>query len=366
MIRVLEIAEYWFGLCRKAPTLRSASALIVIEPETAHPDQPDGRGPAGRQGHIRDGISIAAASLKALVYDRQLLWFTFLAGLVLLFLIAAEGWMGTHLESALPFLIGIPIGGEFWVLDIWLFLLEMVCLSCCTLVLAGVVLHRNGNKGKTHETVRESFTRINGHAGSLLGLSLLLALLGTLVYMIVSQSQFFGKIVSSISMAVFYLPYAYYLPNELSGALYFAFEIMFINAILLLIVLYSVPVIVIGKKGLHHSLAGTLSLIKKTWREMVGCLLVLGAIFLGVSAVALVIGQSPLLLNHDYDFFLSFSRGYLPMMVICYGFILACWILMAAGFTAAGVAIADLYRVGKSDGISGIPEGKFKKPEPVV
>ena len=62
----------------------------------------------------------------------------------------------------------------------------------------------------------------------------------------------------------------------------------------------------------------------------------------------------------------SRSRGYLPMMVVCYGFIVACWILMAAGFTAAGVAIADLYRVGKSDGISGIPEGNSHKTEPVV
>jgi hypothetical protein len=366
MTRVSEIAEHWFGLCKKPPTIRTASALIVIEPETVHPASSDGSGSSGSSGRIRQGISIAAGSLRALIHDRQLLWFTFLAGLVMLFLIAAEGWMGTHLESALPFLIGIPIGGAFWVLDIRLFLLEMVCLSCCTLVLAGLVLHRNGNTGKTTETVRESFTRINGHAGSLLGLSLVLALVGTLVYMIVSQSQFFGKIVSSISMVVFYLPYAYYLPNELSGALYFAFEIMFINAILLLIVLYSVPVIVIGKKGLLHSLAGSLSLIKKTWREMLGCLFVLGAIFLGVSAIALVIGQSPQLLNHDYDFFLSLSRGRLLMTIVCYGFILSCWILMAVGFTTAGIAIADLYRIGKSYGISGIPEGNLKKPEPVV
>ena len=79
---------------------------------------------------------------------------------------------------------------------------------------------------------------------------------------------------------------------------------------------------------------------------MLGCLLVLGAIFLGVAAIALLIGQSPLLLNRDYDFFLS--RGQLLMTVVCYGFILACWMLIAVGSTAAGVAIADLYTYGKT------------------
>ena len=80
---------------------------------------------------------------------------------------------------------------------------------------------------------------------------------------------------------------------------------------------------------------------------MLGCILVFGLIVLGVFAVGLLIGQSPALLNHDYDFFISRSRGYLPMMLVCYGFIVACWALMAAGFSAAGVAIANLYWIGK-------------------
>ena len=57
------------------------------------------------------------------------------------------------------------------------------------------------------------------------------------------------------------------------------------------------------------------------------------------------------------------SRGFLPMMFVCYGFIVSFWVLMAAGFTTAGVALADLYHVGKSNGISGTPEGGLEKPE---
>jgi hypothetical protein len=33
MIRVEEIAEHWFGLCRKPPIFRTAPALIVIQSE---------------------------------------------------------------------------------------------------------------------------------------------------------------------------------------------------------------------------------------------------------------------------------------------------------------------------------------------
>ena len=35
-----------------------------------------------------------------------------------------------------------------------------------------------------------------------------------------------------------------------------------------------------------------------------------------------------------------------PRFVVCYGFIIVCWALMAAGFTAAGVALSDLYSCG--------------------
>jgi hypothetical protein len=138
---------------------------------------------------------------------------------------------------------------------------------------------------------------------------------------------------------------------------------MLINIFLFLLVLYVIPVIVLEKKGLVPSLAGSFWLMKKTWQEMLGCILVFGVIVIGVSAIALVIGQSPLLLNHDYDFFLNMSRGQVLMTVACYGFLLTCFLLIAVGFTAAGVAIADLYHVGKSNGISGIPEGRRKKPE---
>lgn len=154
-------------------------------------------------------------------------------------------------------------------------------------------------------------------------------------------------------MTLFYLPYAYYVPNEVSTALLFSFEIMIINIVLFLVALYVVPGTVLESKRLLPALAGSVTLMKKTWREMLGCIIVFGTLILGVAGIALLIGQSPLLLNHDYDFFLQFSRGKVLMTVACYGFLLASGILMAIGSTIIGIAITELYRTGEREKISG-------------
>jgi hypothetical protein len=265
----------------------------------------------------------------------------------------------------LPYSIWIPFGNSsLSVFNMQLFLIEAVCLSCFTGLLAGLVLYRNAGRAKMPVTIRKAFAGVNTHAGSLAALSILMAFLATVVFEIISQSPFIGKIIFTIDMALFNLPYAYYVPNGISAMYYFSFKIMAINIVLFLLALYVVPGIVLESKRLIPALAGSITLMKKTWRELLGCILVLGAIILGVVAAGLLIGQSPLLLNHDYDFFLQMSRGQVLMTVACYGFLLTCFLLMAAGYTAAGVAISDLYHVGKSEGVSGIPEGSMKKPEP--
>lgn len=88
--------------------------------------------------------------------------------------------------------------------------------------------------------------------------------------------------------------------------------------------------------------------------EMLGCVLVFGILALGVAAAALLINHSPVLLNYDYAFFST--HGLLPIMATGYEFILVCFIiLITACSTAAGVTIADLYRVETCSGMPGIP-----------
>ena len=351
MEKITVFKEY-LGWCPNAPAIRTAPAILVVPPEKIHPAQSGDRGPAGSSGRIGSGVSIATGSLKAMFRDRQLFWFVTLAGLAMLFLIAVEEWTVSNIESPMPFHIDIPIGDSFLpypFLDTRLFLIELICLSFFTILLAGLVLYRAGNRAHKSLTIQEAFAGVGACAGPLGALSIAMALFGIFLYEIISQSQFFGKIIFTIDMAVFYLPYAYYLPDPLSAAIFISVQIMFVNIILFLVAIYVVPVIVLEKKGLVSALAGSLGLMKKTLRELLGCAVVYGAILLGVFAVALVIGQSPLLLNHDYDFFINMSRGQSLMMAICFLFLTGCWVIMAAGFTAGGVAITDLYSCG-SDG----------------
>lgn len=367
MIHITETIEQYLGWCPNAPAMRTAPAVLVVPPVMVNPAQPGSGGATGGPGRIRCGIGIATGSIKTLVRDKRLLWFSFFAGLVILFLILAEGWNVTHYQSILPLSIVIPFGASYLIVfDLRLFLIEGICLSFFTFLLAGLILYRNGNRVKKPVTIREGFGGVNAHAGPLAALSVVMALVATVLFEISSQSQVIGKIVLSISLTAFHLPYAYYVPNGVFSALFFSFQIMVINFVLLLLALYVVPGIVLENKELRPALTGSVILMKRTWCELLGCTLVFGVILLAVAAIALVIGQSPLLLNHDYDFFLQISRGQVLMTAVCYGFLLACGVLMAVGFTAAGVAIVDLYRVGKSDGVSGIPEGNLKQPVPAL
>jgi hypothetical protein len=310
---------------------------------------------AGTSGCILDGIAIAKGSMKALFRDRYLLWFSLLAGIAIIFLIVAEGWSVTHYASIpLPYSISIPFGDSYLIVfNLQLFLIEAICLSSLTCLLAGLILYRNRSSAKKPIAIRESLDMVNAHAVPLATLSITMAFVATLVFELVSQSQFIGKIIFSIDMTLFYLPYAYYVPDAISMALDFSFKIMIINIVLFLAALYVVPGIVLESKRLLPALAGSVNLMTKTWREILGCILVFGAIILLVAAVALVIGQSPLLLNHDYDFFLQFSRGKVLMTVACYGFLLASGILMAIGSTIIGIATTELYRSGEREKISG-------------
>jgi hypothetical protein len=384
MTRVSEIAGHWLGLCRKAPRLYTTPAVPDAETETVLPAIPDGGGPVGRPGRVRDGIGIATASLKALIRDRMLLWFAFLTGLIMIFLILAEGWSNRYIDPVFPVTVliwdrsfyldmqylwvGIPLGDTHIIFTFGLFLIELACIFGFILVLASLILYQSRNRGEKVFTVRGALSGLRTSLGSLAALSIGMALIATIIWEEISRSQFVGSIISSI-MQLFWLPYAYYEPQNWTlsaistSANFFSLEIMAINIILFLAALYLVPVIVLERKGLIPAFAGSVSLFRRTWRMVLGCLIVFGLIAAGVFAVGVLIGQSPALLNHDYDFFISRSRGYLPMMLVCHGFIISCWVLMAMGFTATGVALADLYHVGKSNGVFRITQGCREKPK---
>jgi len=316
-------------------------------------DRSGDSGPASGSGRVRLGVSIAAASLKAVVGNRHLLVFSFLSGFAIFSLIVAKVWDVQEFDKTLPFLVNIPLGNAIIVFDPWLFLVELICMSGFAILLAGLVLQRHGCEGKKTVTFREGFAQAGTHIVPLAVISLTMALIATMAFGILSGIEFFGDIVIEIQMLIVWIPDAY-IPFGDVMAFFYSFILLFINTVLFLLALCLVPVIVLKKTGSVPAPAGLVSLVRKTWREMLGCILVYGTLVLIVAFVALLIGQLPRLLYEGYSYHDTVLTHPL-MIIVYYGFFLACSILMAAGFTAAVVAIADLLSVGKGNGISGIP-----------
>jgi hypothetical protein len=358
MTRVSEIAEHWFGLCRKPPAFRTAPALLTAQQEIILANRPDSSG----SGRIRLGASIAAESLKTIVRNRNLVVFTLLSGLAMFFIILAKVWDVQHFDETLPGLITIPFNNSLIVFDPGLFLVEVICLSCFAILLAGLVLQRNENEGKKTVTFREGFAGARTYIAPLAILSLAIALIATIAFGIISEIDFLGDIVMSTQMSIIWIPNAY-IPYGDVMAFFYSFLLLDINTVLFLFTLCLVPGIVLKKTGPVPAPAGLISLIRRTWYEILGCILVYGTLILGVAAAALVVGQLPQMLYQGYSYHATVLTHPL-MAVVYYGFILACSIFMAAGFTAAGIACAKLYRIEESEGISGRPEENRKKSEP--
>ncbi len=175
-----------------------------------------------------------------------------------------------------------------------------------------------------------------------------MAIAGTLVYTWFMQDPATRGLHAAIDISAFYIPYVYYVPDMIGSAIFFSIWLLLIDALLFLLSLFVVPVIVLEKKGLTAAFAGSIALAKRTWGEITGCYLIFVLIAIGISFISVIICLTPVFVNHDYDFFLSWYRGRVLMTAICFLYIAGWWVLMAIGSTIAGIAIASLYTYGKT------------------
>jgi hypothetical protein len=338
----MQIDQVAGGWCPHAPVMHAAQAVMPVAPAATRQAAGPGSGSGGVSGRIRGGIFLAADSLTAVFKERSLLGFMALFGAAILVLLAGEAYLLAHTADSLEFLVTLQAGAQSLILDGWIFLLQLVCLSALILIFAALIRYRSRRNSSASLTIRESFAATGPHVLTLEFLAVLMSLAGTFLFAVFTQTQFFGKIIFGIGMTLFYLPYAYYFPNLFDMAIWFSAHLIVIAAIEFLVVICAVPFIVREDAGLVTALAASFRFMKRMWLEILGGLLLCGAVLLVIAVVALVIGQSPLLLGHDYDFFLQVSRGKILMMAACYGFVLACGVLAAAGFAALGIAAADL------------------------
>ena len=94
------LTDCGLGLCRKTPALHTASAVVLGDPGEIRSVQPDAGGAARGGGRIRNGISIATTGIRTLFREKRLLAFSFLSGLVIIFLVLAERRNLSHIDTS--------------------------------------------------------------------------------------------------------------------------------------------------------------------------------------------------------------------------------------------------------------------------
>jgi hypothetical protein len=342
------------GWCPNAPTVRTVPAILIADTGAIQSLQPDG-GPGGA-GRIGRGFSFATGSIKTLVGNKRLLWFSLLAGLVIAFLFTGEFALrifGTypHPEMAYPVWLGLT------------FALELVTVFSLNLLLAGLILRVSPDLARRSTTVHEVFFRVR----SIFGWSVILSVIGTALFILLSQYS--GPVFLSLFSLVTQFPLNFVLEPSLAGpgpiasgwhaafAAEAALLIMIINVVLIALTLFVVPVILLEHKRLAGAVAESAALFRKTWAEILGCLLVFVLALLAISLVSVVFLPVYQAVNLSGPFWSGFwyKGGWVAIGAL---YMLAWCVLTFIGSTAVGIAILDLYSYGKN---GRLPEVTGKK-----
>ncbi|MDP2797560.1 MAG: hypothetical protein Q8N94_08650 [Methanoregula sp.] len=349
---VSEIIRRHLGWCPQAPTLHTASTVLSTQPVTVNPLEPDGG--AGGSGRIGRGTRIAIGSIKTLIRNKQLLWFSFLTGLVMAFMFIIQ--YGLHLLGTYP----------YYVIDLprWLvltFVIDLVSVFILTVLLAGLVLSISPGECGGPVSFRKGLSRTKGYLRPLTNWSVLIALLGTAIYV---PFHYFGYMRFTLYPVLDQFPFNFILFPEVysTGPIGGTYAILSavtsivvvsgINIILLLLTLFVIPLLVLENRRLPEAVAGSATLMKKVRVELSACFLLL---ILLVSVAAMtsllfrvvygVIAPDMLLFWYPGDTWIAAAVLYM---------LLLCGIIFVIS-TIAGIAAVNLYTYAKTGRLPGMP-----------
>ena len=369
MTRISEIIHEWLGWCPNAPVLHTASmAPHTTQSVIVNPMEPDGGG--GASGQISRGVSFATGSIKTLIRNKPLLWFSLLTGLVMLFMFTAALFMFTatyrlDVFGRYPY----PVM-DFPVRLALTFMIEMITVFFINVLLAGLVLSVSPDRSGQPGTIREGVSRAKTHVRSLMGWSVIMAFLGTAIYVLLFEysGYFFETVIAVISQFPFYflLTPEIYGPGPIAGGFHvlfaatFTVSAMLINMILFILTLFVVPSLVRGNKHLPGAVAESVSLIRKTWGEIIACFCVFCLILLGISATSLIFRVAYGVISYD-DLFFWYQGGWTASAAL---YVIIWGALVLAGVTAVGIATSNLYTYGKTGHMPGTYDEKSGEPAP--
>jgi len=318
MIRISEVIRGWLGWCPNARALSAAPAgIFPASPVMLNPPVPDG-GSAG-SGRIDRGMRLAIGSIKILIRNKMLLWFSLMSGLVLLFsltttmfiqvLSGVNPFPGTGLVTV-PQTIQLAQGSPLWL--ILTFTISLISMFFTVYLLAGLITCVSRILSGTTITLREGLSRAGDHLHSLAGWAIFGALVGT-VFSFVTNGY-----TASIPVII------------VSNVLLVFFGIL---------TLFVVPAIALGDEGMVRAIRTSVAMFRRTWGEIIVCAGILFLICFGLMLVAMV----PISI-------IGFSSGNPAMAgiaVILYMLVMI--VLLFIGSTIVGIATLGLYTYGKTD-----------------
>ena len=363
MTSVSESVEHRFGLCRKVPAVHALQTGISTPPESACEGQPDGGG--GGSGSFRQGIGAALSGMRSLNQNRQLLWFTFLAGLVLAGNIIAQGAL-----SYITWTQGSYIGETRWiVLNI---IIEFATLFFFVFLLAGLVLSFSSKKDG-HVSFFEGLCGAKKYIKAIVLWSVVLTLAGMLIFSIYFYSPdwlprnnlfphilgtLFGSILNPLTEFPFnpmLTPYTFFNPSRVGGIPLTSWIYPFgisqtlifseVNLLLFVLTLFIVPFIVLERKTPGEAVVGSFTLMKKNWVETAACALFLGVIACGVFLTYLLVQAAFGIGIPDGVVTIRPENTWIALALV-YDSALFCFAMIMA--TVSGIAALDIYTSAKS------------------
>ncbi|MBN1431194.1 MAG: hypothetical protein JW931_00300 [Methanomicrobiaceae archaeon] len=321
------------GWCPNTAMMQTAAVLPSEKPEIVHNPRPDGGGK-----RIARGAGIATRSIKTLFSNRKLLWYPLLAGLVILFMFAAELLLMIYSGSYSYWSLGYKTG------LVLTFAIEIASIFGLNLIMAGIVLCLYDSQAGP-ATVRKGLSLAKCHLKPVAEWSFLMALAGTAVYTILVHHPYYNHLYPAFVTATLSIPFLYYIPGMVSAAISQTFTLMFINAILLTITLFVIPGIVLGKRDVPGAAKNSLFMLSKTWIETAACIIVFGLILLWISLFNPLIQMTPAFTGYDYHFFAVHATA---IAAVCIIFLLCWWAVVTVVYTVAGIAVTDLYKLGNT------------------
>jgi hypothetical protein len=313
--RISEVINKWMGWCPNSQTTRTAQTVITAPPVTIHPLQPSG-GRSG-SGRIDRGFSLFFGSIRILIRNRQLFWFSFLTGLVLLFnlieTVALQFFSGTD-----PLTGGSLVSGSAMLIAkgslIWLaltFAFQLISVFCALFLMVGLITCVSLLLSNLTATIHEGLSNARRHIGSIAGWAVVFAIVGTAQSILLNQfpENFSLSVISGITVVLLYL-----------------------------VTLFVIPILVFEEKNLIDAIWGSVFLFRKTWGEILLCCFFFGLLFFAVAFVSLL---PAVIIGFPSDNPLS-----LGVTVALYELVLL--IAITIGTTVIGILLIGLYTFAKT------------------